>query len=179
MFIQDQSEKHIKSVSCVTFDQPLWLKATKIIEETGLPIVCRLGFPTFISFFGSMGTMMKGSGLAESLETVYGEPTVRQMFAAKAISRTLRGHFLVEAVLIKKLLRHIFPTDYSYFPEVDKLLTDEEQETRTVCVILSSPKMMIYQMHFLMILQMRLSSKKQISSKLKSSMNRLYQKITQ
>ena len=129
MFIQDQSEKHNKSVPCVTFDQPLWLKATKIIQEKGLPIVCRLrGFHTLMSFLGSMGTMMKGSGLAESFETVYGEPTVRQMFAGKAVSRDFRGHFLVEAVLMTKLLRHLFPTDYSYFQEVDELLTDEEQD---------------------------------------------------
>ena len=86
MFIQDQSEKHNKSVPCVTFDQPLWLKATKIIQERGLPIVCRLGsFHTLMSFLSNMDTMMKGSGLAESLETVYEEPTVRQMFAGKAV----------------------------------------------------------------------------------------------
>ena len=104
MFIQDQSEKHNKSVPCVTFDQPLWLKATKIIQEKGLPIVCRLrGFHTLMSFLGSMGTIMKGSGLAESFETVYGEPTVRQMFAGKAVSRDFRGHFLVEAPFPNRL----------------------------------------------------------------------------
>ena len=72
MFIQDQSEKHNNSVPCVTLDQPLWRKATKTIQERGFPIVCRLGgFHTLMSFLGSMGTLMKGSGLAESLETVY------------------------------------------------------------------------------------------------------------
>ena len=75
-----------------------------------------------------MGTIMKGSGLAGSFETVYGEPTVREMFAGKAVSRALRGNFLVEAVLMMKLLRHLFPTDYNYFQEVDELLTDEEQD---------------------------------------------------
>ena len=49
-----------------------------------------------MSFLGSMGTMMKGRGLAESFEVVY-VPTVRQMFAGKAVSRALHGHFLVEA----------------------------------------------------------------------------------
>ena len=122
MFIQDQSEKQNKSVPCVTFDQSLWLKATKIIQEKGLPIVWRLGgFHALMSFLGSMGTAMKASGLAESFETVYGEPTVRQMFAGKAISRALCGHFLVEAVLMTKLLRHLFPTDFSYFQGVDEL----------------------------------------------------------
>ena len=46
-----------------------------------------------MSFLGSMGTMMKGCGLAESIQTVYREPTVRQMLAGKAVSRALRGHF--------------------------------------------------------------------------------------
>ena len=71
---------------------------------------------------------MKGSGLAELFETVFGERTVRQMFAGKTVLRVLRGHFLFEAVLMTKLLRHLFPTDYSYFQEVNKLLTREEQE---------------------------------------------------
>ena len=83
-----------------------------------------------MTFLGSKGTMMKGSGLAESFETVYVEPTVCQMFAEKAVSRALRGHFLVEAVLMKKLLRHLFATDYSYFQQVDELLTDEEQDSK-------------------------------------------------
>ncbi len=35
-------------------------------------IVCRLGgFHTMMSFMGSIGTMMKGSGLEEALGTVY------------------------------------------------------------------------------------------------------------
>lgn len=55
--------------------------------------------------------MVKGSGLAESFEIVYGEPRVCQMFAGKAVSRTLRGHFSGETVLMTKLLRHLFPTD--------------------------------------------------------------------
>ena len=83
-----------------------------------------------MSFLGSMGTMMKGCGLAESFENVYGEPTVRQMFAGKAVSRALSGHSLDEAVLMTKKLRHLFPTDYNYFQEVDELLTNEEQDNK-------------------------------------------------
>ena len=74
-------------------------------------------------------TMMKGSGLAELFEILYGEPTVCHMFAGKAVSRALRGQFLVGAVLITNLLRHLFPTDYIYFQEADELLTDEEQDS--------------------------------------------------
>ena len=78
-------------------------------------------------FIGSMGIMMKSSRLAGSFETVYVRLTVCQMFAGKPVSRALRGHCLVEAVLRTQLLRHLFPTDYSFFQEVDELLTDEEQ----------------------------------------------------
>ena len=50
-----------------------------------------------MSFMGSIGSMMKGSGLEEALETVYGPNPVAHMISGKAISRALRGHFLVEA----------------------------------------------------------------------------------
>ena len=122
MFIQDQSEKRNKRVPCVTFYQTLWFKATEIIQLRD--------FHTLMSFLGSMGTMMKGSGLAESFENVCGEPTVRQMFAGKAVSLALSGHSLDEAVLMTKKLRYLFPTDYNYFQEVDELLTDEEQDNK-------------------------------------------------
>ena len=66
--LSHQPQKHIKSVPCVTFHQPLWLKATRKM----LPIVCVLeGFHNLMGFLGSMGTMMKCHGLAESFETVY------------------------------------------------------------------------------------------------------------
>ena len=65
---------------CVTFDQLLWLKAVEIIQAKPLNIVCRLGgFHTMMSFIGSIGSMMKGSGLEEALETVYGANAASHM----------------------------------------------------------------------------------------------------
>ena len=73
-------------------------------------IVCRLGgFHTMMSFMGSIGTMMKGSGLEEALGTVYGPNAVTHMITGKAVSRALRGHFLNEAALTNKLLVEILP----------------------------------------------------------------------
>ena len=73
-------------------------------------IVCRLGgFHTMMSFLGSIGSMMKGSGLEEALENVYGSNAVTHMISGKAISRALRGHFLIEAALMNKLLLQILP----------------------------------------------------------------------
>ena len=58
---------------------------------------------------GGIGKMMKGSGLEESLETVYGENTVQDMMSGKAVSRALRGHFLIEAALMNKLVSNFLP----------------------------------------------------------------------
>ena len=48
------------------------------MKNKSINIVCRSGgFHKLMSFIGGIGTMMKGSGLEESLETVYGENAVR------------------------------------------------------------------------------------------------------
>ena len=62
-----------------------------------------------MSFMGSIGSMMKGFGLEEALETVYGPNAVAHMISGKAISRSLRGHFLVEAALVNKLMMAVLP----------------------------------------------------------------------
>ena len=57
-----------------------------------------------MSFVGSIGSVMKGLGLEEALETVYGPNAVTQMMSGKAILRALHGHFLVEGALVNKLM---------------------------------------------------------------------------
>ena len=51
-----------------------------------------------MSFAGSIGSLMSGSGLAESLETCYGKNTVyvnmlyiKRILTGKAIARALHG----------------------------------------------------------------------------------------
>ena len=80
-------------VPCITFDQPLWIKAIEIIRSKSMKIVCRLsGFHTLMSFVGSIGSVMKGSGLEEALETTYGPNTVTHMMSGKVISGAIPGH---------------------------------------------------------------------------------------
>lgn len=56
----------------LTFDQPLLLKASTIVESAGedsdlYPIILRLGgFHTLMSFMGSIGHLMRGTDLEES-----------------------------------------------------------------------------------------------------------------
>ena len=71
-------------------------------------IVSRLGgFHTLMSFVGSIGSVMEGSGLDKALGCIYGKNTVKQMEKGKEIARGLRAHILVESVLMIKLQRRI------------------------------------------------------------------------
>ena len=73
-------------------------------------MVCRLGgFHTIMSFLGSVGKLMSGSGLSELLETCYGANTVIQMMSGRTVARALRGHMLFESALVTQLLKAIIP----------------------------------------------------------------------
>lgn len=101
LYIENQALQLGIPVPCVTFDQPLWIKAIKIIKSKLLKIVCRLGgFHTMISFVGSIGSVMKGSGLEEALETAYGPNAVTQV---KQLQELYVAIF-VEGTLVNKLM---------------------------------------------------------------------------
>ena len=71
VYVEHQARKLNIPTPCITFDQPLWLKAVEIITTKSMNIVCRLGgFHTMMSFLGSIGSMMKGSGLEGALENI-------------------------------------------------------------------------------------------------------------
>ena len=81
----------------ITFDQPLFWKASEIANEVpdNSPIrdvVLLLGsFHTFMNLLGAIGTLMDGSGLRQILETIYGENAVVHMMTGKSVQRAL--HF--------------------------------------------------------------------------------------
>ena len=65
----------------IRFDQPLWLKVTEIDIEKSLNIVIHLrGFHTLMSFVGSIGSLMDGSGIETVLQTVYGKILLDKFF---------------------------------------------------------------------------------------------------
>ena len=106
LFVCDQAKKLNIKVPSITFDQPLWLKASGIIKESQLNIVCWLrGFHTMMSFMGSIGALMKGSGLERLLEEVYKKKTV---MTGKAVSRALRANLIADAALSSLLLEVVF-----------------------------------------------------------------------
>ena len=108
LFVTELCNRHGMGTPCITFDQPLWIKAVEISTDKSLRISCQLGgFHTLMSFLGSIGTLMKGSGLTECLQTIYGENAVTHIESGKAVSRALRGHFLVQSALYGLLLDEI------------------------------------------------------------------------
>ena len=61
----------------ITFDLPLWLKASRIVLEKGVPVIFRLGgFHTLKSFLRRVGYIMADCGLEDLMILVYpGEVT--------------------------------------------------------------------------------------------------------
>ncbi|XP_046554574.1 uncharacterized protein LOC124263891 [Haliotis rubra] len=89
----------------ITFDQQLWWIAYMVIESQPTQsslhqIVLMLGgFHTQMSFLGSIGSLMAGSGLKEAIVQVYAEGSAEQMLSGKAVTRAVRAHRLVDAAL--------------------------------------------------------------------------------
>ena len=110
---------HAKQYNCtpvLTFDQPLWWKASMIqVSEPKDSIlqnmVLRLGgLHQMMSYLGSIGHTMANSGLKQVLETIYAANTIEHMLSGKAISRAIRGHIIVDASLNGMMLSKILET---------------------------------------------------------------------
>jgi hypothetical protein len=76
-----------------------------------------------MSFLGSIGTLMAGSGLSEALEICYGPNAVVHMMTGKAVSRAVRAHFIVDAALGRLLLRCLLSSDEDGDNQRDGMLT--------------------------------------------------------
>ena len=73
----------------MTFDQPLYIKAVGIVSTSDdlKKVNVRLGgFHLLMTFKGSIGNIMEGSGLEELWESVH-------TMSGHAYSRALRAHF--------------------------------------------------------------------------------------
>jgi hypothetical protein len=66
-----------------------------------------------MSYLGSFGSLMSGSGLAEVLQCCFARNTVVHMVTGKAVSRAVRGHFLVEEAINVLLFKGVFATENS------------------------------------------------------------------
>ena len=102
-------DRHNLRTCPVTFDQPLYIKATEIVASvTDLPnIFIRLGgFHLNMSYMGSLGFIMAGSGLESMWETVYAPNSIPHMQTGHAYARALRAHTLLAAAITSLLLEN-------------------------------------------------------------------------
>ncbi|MBW0528211.1 hypothetical protein O181_067926 [Austropuccinia psidii MF-1] len=112
---KDDENNKIKVI--ITFDQPLYWKAREIIA-TASPdsqitnCIVRLGgFHLLMSFLGSIGYLMAGSGLKELLCITHAPLSVEKMLQGHAFARAIRGHLLVTTALSNKILDQIQLTE--------------------------------------------------------------------
>lgn len=108
LFIEGQARRLNITTPCITFDQPLFIKAVDIALSAKLDVVVRLGgFHTMMSYIASVGKLMRGSGLEDALEQIYGKTVVEQILTGKSYARSLRAHILVHSALKYILLQHL------------------------------------------------------------------------
>ena len=60
-----------------------------------------------MSFIGSIGYMMGGSGLEEVLTQAYTKNSVSHMLSGKAYARAVRGYILVDSALNNMLIEEV------------------------------------------------------------------------
>ena len=94
----------VKKPTVITFDQPLFWKASKIIHSSTdrniKEIIVTLDtFHTVMNLLGAIGTIMGNTGLSNTLETIYNDNSVVHILGGKAVSRALRAHFIVDQCL--------------------------------------------------------------------------------
>lgn len=110
----------------VTFDQPLWWKALIVIKSEPPDsilhqIILRLGgFHVQMSFLGAIGHLMAGSGLDQLLELIYAPKAVEQILTGKAVSRAVRAHSIIDAVLNALLISSKMNVPVPHDSAVDK-----------------------------------------------------------
>ncbi|KAE8743265.1 hypothetical protein FOCC_FOCC011145 [Frankliniella occidentalis] len=113
-FAAEQARIHHQKFCPVTFDQPLFWKAAEMVlaspQNSPLrKVIVRLGgFHLLMSFMGSVGNVMSGSGVEDLWATVYAKNTVQHISSGKAYSRAVRAHFLTQTALLGIVFQQVF-----------------------------------------------------------------------
>ncbi len=84
-----------------------------------------------MSFLGSIGHLMAGSGIKELFEMIYAPKAVEQIMSGKAISRAVRAHLLLDVVLNGLLLSKSMDVPLPCADGVEQ--DDAESSDKTPC----------------------------------------------
>ena len=125
-------------------------------------MVVRLGgFHAEISFIGSIRHLMKGSGIENLLQVIYAS----NMLSGKAVSRAVRGHFIVDAslhsLLAAKVLGVTLPHECAHLDlsmELDDVATTSTDDATKDTASLSTDVTQNYDVQYLAGLMKQLSS---------------------
>ena len=91
-------------------------------------IVCRLGgFHFLMSFLGSIGHLMGGSGLEDMLEQIFAPNVIPHILSGKAYARSLRGHLLASGALLKSILDELLSSGMLSNEDIAKVATHSSQ----------------------------------------------------
>ena len=66
-----------------------------------------------MSFFGSIGSIVDGSGISTTFQTIYGENATKHILTGKATARATRAHILAESALLIKLQEMVLNDSYN------------------------------------------------------------------
>ena len=132
LFVNKLTEKHgIDPI--LTFDQPLFWKSMEIkLHEqhkgTFDKMVLLLGtFHTCMSFFGTIGYVMAGTGINALLELIYAEHTVPHILTGKAFSRATRAHLITSGVLSTLLVAGAYDVDLDFNLDEEEFVSNFHQ----------------------------------------------------
>ena len=116
-FVKNKSKNLNVDVPCITFDQPLWYKANKIVNDKNVVMTCRLGdFHTLMSFLGSIGTYIVGSSIEQALDLIYARNT-EKVCAGAIISHILFDSVIFWRDILKHTTTHNQPTTTHNHPQ--------------------------------------------------------------
>jgi len=112
-YITNDGNKDGHTTCVVTLDQPLYLKTREIIatctgESMFSNVFVRLGgFHLLMSYLGSIGYIMAGSGLKERMSVIFAPNSVDKILLGHAYSRAVRAHTLVQITLSQIIFKEM------------------------------------------------------------------------
>ena len=93
-----------------------------IKKKYELDITLLLGnFHGQMSFLGSIGYVMKNTGIKSALSTTYGGNTVDKMLQGGQYERAMRGHDVLSTALMRIILSQISNSSFELFLNLKKL----------------------------------------------------------
>ena len=74
-----------------------------------------------MSFLGSIGSLMGGSGLENVLENIFASNVIQHILSGKAFARAVRGHMLTHSALLQLMFEDLISEKRVLASDLEKL----------------------------------------------------------